>query len=63
MTADIHETYGRAGRGPAMAKFLAFTSLRGPVPPDFRGRAVDPADLASRPRTTAAGTTRCWART
>jgi pimeloyl-ACP methyl ester carboxylesterase len=32
---DIHETYKREGMGPAMAKFMALTSLKGPVPPDF----------------------------
>jgi hypothetical protein len=44
VTADIHETYERAGRGPAMAKFIAFTSLRGPVPPGFQNHAPNPAD-------------------
>ncbi|MBV8988386.1 MAG: alpha/beta hydrolase [Solirubrobacterales bacterium] len=42
---DIHETYGRNGYGPAMAKFIAFTSVRGPIPPDFRNHAPNPADL------------------
>jgi pimeloyl-ACP methyl ester carboxylesterase len=45
VTEDIHETYERAGLGPAMAKFLAFTSLRGPTPPDFLNDAPDPADF------------------
>src|SRR5205807_9853689 len=31
-TDDIHETYRRDGFGPAMAKFIAFTSVRGPTP-------------------------------
>ena len=44
-TDDIHETYGRAGLGPAMAKFIAFTSVRGPIPSDFPDRAPDPADF------------------
>lgn len=44
-TDDIHETYGRGGLGPAMAKFIAFTSVRGPTPPDFPNRATDPADF------------------
>jgi hypothetical protein len=43
--ADIHETYERGGRGPAMAKFIAFTSLRGPVPSDFTDRPANPADF------------------
>jgi pimeloyl-ACP methyl ester carboxylesterase len=42
---DIHETYNRDGYGPAMAKFMAFTSLRGSVPPDFPDRAPTPADF------------------
>jgi hypothetical protein len=45
VTKDIHETYERDGLGPAMAKFIAFTSLRGPTPPGFPGRALDPADM------------------
>lgn len=45
VTEDIHDTYQRDGFGPAMAKFIAFTSLRGPVPPDFPGRALNPADF------------------
>jgi pimeloyl-ACP methyl ester carboxylesterase len=32
---DIHETYKRQGMGPAMAKFMALTSLKGPVPAEF----------------------------
>jgi pimeloyl-ACP methyl ester carboxylesterase len=45
VTEDIHETYKRDGRGPAMAKFIAFTSLRGPTPPDFPKHARNPADF------------------
>jgi pimeloyl-ACP methyl ester carboxylesterase len=45
VTSDIHETYGRDGFGPAMAKFIAFTGLRGPTPPGFAGQAQDPADF------------------
>jgi pimeloyl-ACP methyl ester carboxylesterase len=45
VTEDIHETYQRHGRGPAMAKFIAFTSVRGPTPTDFRNHAPTPADL------------------
>ncbi len=43
-TEDIHETYARDGLGPAMAKFIAFTSVRGPTPPDFPNHAPNPAD-------------------
>jgi pimeloyl-ACP methyl ester carboxylesterase len=42
---DIHETYERDGFGPAMAKFIAFTSVRGPTPPDFPNHALNPADV------------------
>ena len=45
VTEDIHETYGRDGFGPAMAKFIAFTSIRGPIPPDFPNHASNPADV------------------
>ena len=45
VTEDIHETYARDGFGPAMAKFIAFTSLRGPTPPDFQTHAPNPADF------------------
>jgi pimeloyl-ACP methyl ester carboxylesterase len=45
VTEDIHETYGRDGLGPAMAKFIAFTSVRGPTPPDFPNQAPNPADF------------------
>ena len=45
VTEDIHQTYERHGFGPAMAKFIAFTSVRGPTPPDFRNHAPDPADV------------------
>jgi len=44
-TEDIHETYTRVGRGPAMAKFIAFTTLRGPIPRDFPTHAPKPADF------------------
>jgi pimeloyl-ACP methyl ester carboxylesterase len=44
VTEDIHETYERDGFGPAMAKFIAFTSVRGPIPPDFPNHAPNPAD-------------------
>ena len=41
---DIHETYLREGRGPAMAKFIALVSHEGPIPADFVSRpAPDPA--------------------
>jgi pimeloyl-ACP methyl ester carboxylesterase len=43
---DIHETYMRDGFGPAMAKFIALTSLKGPIPPDFAKRpAPNPAEF------------------
>ena len=43
---DIRRTYERDGIGPAMAKFIALTSLRGAVPADFAGRPVqNPADF------------------
>jgi hypothetical protein len=45
VTEDIHETYERHGLGPAMAKFIAFTSVRGPTPPDFPNRTPNPADF------------------
>ncbi len=45
VTEDIHETYERDGLGPAMAKFIAFTSVRGPTPPDFPNHAPNPADV------------------
>jgi pimeloyl-ACP methyl ester carboxylesterase len=63
VTEDIHETYERGGLGAAMAKFIAFTSVKGPIPPDFPNHTPNPADFGSQPRTTAAGTTRCWGRT
>lgn len=44
-TDDIHETYQRDGFGPAMAKFIAFTSVRGPTPPGFPNHAPNPADV------------------
>jgi pimeloyl-ACP methyl ester carboxylesterase len=40
---DMQETYKRSGMGPAMAKFMALTSLQGPIPADFPERPVDPA--------------------
>ena len=43
VTEDIHRTYEREGRGQAMAKFIAFTSLRGPVPDGFVDQPRDPA--------------------
>ncbi len=45
VSKDIHETYERDGLGPAMAKFIAFTSVRGPTPADFPNHAPDPADV------------------
>ena len=41
---DIHRTYQRSGRGPAMAKFIAMVSFAGPLPADYADRpASDPA--------------------
>jgi pimeloyl-ACP methyl ester carboxylesterase len=40
---DIHETYMRDGFGPGMAKFMATTSLKGPIPAGFADQPVDPA--------------------
>ncbi len=41
---DIRETYLRSGMGPAMAKFIALASHRGPFPADYTDRpAPDPA--------------------
>ncbi len=41
---DIHETYQRQGKGPAMAKFIAMVSHHGLVPDDYGDRpAPDPA--------------------
>ncbi|RVX46835.1 pimeloyl-ACP methyl ester carboxylesterase [Nonomuraea polychroma] len=43
---DIRQTYERDGFGPAMAKFIAVTSLRGEIPADFADLPVpNPADL------------------
>jgi pimeloyl-ACP methyl ester carboxylesterase len=42
---DIRRTYERGGVGPAMAKFIALTSLRGEVPADFADRPVNPAEF------------------
>jgi pimeloyl-ACP methyl ester carboxylesterase len=41
---DIHRTYQRSGMGPAMAKFIAIVTHKGPVPADYLDRpAPDPA--------------------
>jgi pimeloyl-ACP methyl ester carboxylesterase len=41
---DIHETYLRSGVGAGMAKFMALTSLKGPVPADYADQPdPDPA--------------------
>jgi pimeloyl-ACP methyl ester carboxylesterase len=43
---DIHQTYQRAGFGPAMAKFIALVSQEGPIPADYADRpAPNPADF------------------
>jgi len=41
---DVGEIYQRSGFGAGMAKFIAFTSHKGPIPADFASRpAPDPA--------------------
>ena len=41
---DIHETYLRSGHGPAMAKFIAIVTHKGPIPADYADRPdPDPA--------------------
>ncbi len=43
---DLHQTYQRAGLGPAMAKFIALTALQGPVPDSYAEQpAPNPADF------------------
>jgi pimeloyl-ACP methyl ester carboxylesterase len=43
-TVDIHESYQRGGLGPGMARFIALTSFKGPIPADYTDRpAPDPA--------------------
>ena len=43
-SVDIHETYRRAGLGPAMAMFFALAGHDGPLPADYAERpAPDPA--------------------
>lgn len=43
---DIHRTYQRDGFGPAMAKFIAVTSLRGEMLADFADRPLpNPAEF------------------
>ena len=45
-TAGIHETYERDGFGPGMAKFIALTMMRGPIPDDFADQpGPNPADF------------------
>lgn len=40
----IHDAYQQDGFGPGMAKFIAFVSHRGPIPPDWADQpAPDPA--------------------
>jgi pimeloyl-ACP methyl ester carboxylesterase len=44
--ADIQDSYMRDGLGPAMAKFIALTSLKGPIPADWTEQpAPNPADF------------------
>jgi pimeloyl-ACP methyl ester carboxylesterase len=44
-TEDINQTYERAGLGPAMAKFMAITSVKGPIPADFPDHDPSPANF------------------
>ncbi|MFI6485890.1 alpha/beta fold hydrolase [Nonomuraea sp. NPDC050663] len=39
---DVHRTYVRAGFGAGMAKFIALSSIRGPVPAGFPEQPADP---------------------
>jgi pimeloyl-ACP methyl ester carboxylesterase len=39
----VHETYERFGFGPGMAKFIALTMIKGPIPAGFAAQQVDPA--------------------
>lgn len=42
----INRMYHRSGLGPAMAKFIALTSIRGPIPADFADQpAPNPAEF------------------
>ena len=40
---DVHRTYERAGFGPAMARFIALTMVKGPIPAEFPDQQMDPA--------------------
>ncbi len=43
---NIQETYEREGSGPAMAKFIVLSSLKGPIPAHFADQpAPNPADF------------------
>jgi pimeloyl-ACP methyl ester carboxylesterase len=43
---DIHDTYMRSGAGPGMARFIALTSRRGPIPSDYADQLdADPSVL------------------
>jgi pimeloyl-ACP methyl ester carboxylesterase len=42
-TAGIRAIYERDGFGPAMAKFIALSSVKGPIPRDFADEPADPA--------------------
>ena len=55
----------RSGFGAGMAQFIVAVSHQGPFGPDYRrpARAGSRRCSACRPRTTARGPTRCWART
>jgi pimeloyl-ACP methyl ester carboxylesterase len=42
---DIHTTYERDGLGPAMAKFMALTTVKGLIPAGFGDPPPNPADF------------------
>lgn len=42
---DMHQTYRRAGLGPAMAKFIVLVSHDGELPAGYRYPPVDPAQF------------------
>ena len=56
-TDDMYATYKRQGFGAAMAKFIALTAHKGPIPADYaNGPAPDPAMFGLPTRTTGVGT-------
>ena len=56
---DMHETYEKSGCGPAMAKFIALLTPRGPFTPEYAEQPVPDLPPSAFPqRTTARATTR-----